>query len=121
MSKYLTIYENLIKRYGIEGDEEADELLAFLQSQSQTPDRPPFTEAGLDILEYLQTCGGSNLKAKDIADGMNIASRKVSGAIRKLCTDGYVEKMGQNPVIYNLTEQGKTVDIENYRATLVKE
>jgi DNA-binding HxlR family transcriptional regulator len=35
----------------------------------------------------------------------------VSGAIRKLVTDGYVEKVGQDPVIYTLTELGKSVEI----------
>ena len=50
-------------------------------------------------------------KAKDIGEGLFISSRAVSGAIRKLVTDGYVEKIGQEPVVYALTEKGKTVEI----------
>ena len=50
-------------------------------------------------------------KAKDIAEGLFISSRGVSGAMRKLVTDGYVEKVGQDPVIYSLTEKGKIVEI----------
>ena len=45
--------------------------------------------------------------------GMFIASKSVSGAMRKLVTDGYVEKIGQNPVVYMITEKGKNVIFEN--------
>ena len=41
-----------------------------------------------------------------------MTSRRVSGAIRKLVTDGYVEKVSQDPVIYALTEKGKNKVIE---------
>ena len=74
-----------------------------------------FTETGLQILEYLQSQTTKNFKAKDIADGMLISSRKVSGAMRKLVTDNYVEKFGKNPVIYSLTETGKNFNITNYK------
>ena len=50
-------------------------------------------------------------KAKDIGEGLFISSRAVSGAIRKLVTDGFVEKVGENPVLYSITEKGKTVEI----------
>ena len=52
-------------------------------------------------------------KAKDIGEGLFISSRAVSGAIRKLVADGYVEKIGQDPVVYSLTEKGKTITIED--------
>ena len=42
---------------------------------------------------------------------MNITSRTASGAMRKLVTDGYVEKMGENPVVYSLTDKGITIDL----------
>ena len=51
-------------------------------------------------------------KAKDIAEGMFISSRTVSGSIRKLVNDGFVEKVGQDPVIYSITEQGKNIKID---------
>ena len=31
--------------------------------------------------------------------------------MRKLVTDGYVEKVGQDPVIYKLTEKGQEIEI----------
>ena len=70
-------------------------------------DKPQFTENGKKILAFLQANTSTNTwKAKDIADEMFISSRTVSGAIRKLVTDGYVEKVGQDPVIYSITEKG---------------
>lgn len=75
-------------------------------------EKPLFTDNGKLILTYLQSIeDGAMLKAKDIADGMGIGSRTVSGSIRKLVTDGFVEKIGKDPVVYALTEQGKNIEI----------
>lgn len=75
-------------------------------------DKPMFTENGKLILQHLQKNQSTPMwKARDIAEGLFISSRAVSGAIRKLVTDGFVEKVGQDPVIYSLTEKGKTVEI----------
>ena len=89
-----------------------------LLCEQQNMEKPMFTESGLAILEYLQSCDAISWKAKDIADGMVISSRKISGAIRKLVTDGFVDKYGQNPVIYSLTEKGKNFDIDGYKNNL---
>jgi hypothetical protein len=32
--------------------------------------------------------------------------------MRKLVTDGYLEKLGKDPIIYILTEKGKTFNIK---------
>lgn len=75
--------------------------------------KPLFTDTGKMILQFMQEHVNDIplAKAKDIGEGLFISSRKVSGSIRKLVTDGYVEKVGQDPVVYELTEKGKTVDI----------
>lgn len=102
--------------------DEVKEFYDILRSQQDKHiDKPLFTEAGLQILEYLKTQDVKSLKAKDIADGMEISSRKVSGSIRKLVTDGFVEKYGANPVVYTLTEKGKNFDIESYKGELKNE
>src|SRR5699024_10548118 len=91
--------------------DEVKEFYDILRSQQDKHiDKPLFTETGLQILEYLKAQDARSLKAKDIADGMEISSRKVSGSIRKLVTDGFVEKYGANPVVYTLTEKGKNFD-----------
>lgn len=102
--------------------DEVKEFYDMLRSQQDRQiEKPLFTETGLQILEYLQGQNTKSLKAKDIADGMEISSRKVSGSIRKLVSDGFVEKFGSNPVVYTLTEKGKNFDIEQYKGELNNE
>ena len=51
------------------------------------------------------------LKAKEIGDGLFCSSRTVSGAMRKLISDGYVSKTEGTPTCYSLTELGMTVAV----------
>ena len=76
-------------------------------------DKPILTDNGKMVLKYLQNAEPGLYKAKDIADGLFVASRNVSGAMRKLVTDGFVEKMGESPVLYSITEKGKEFIIED--------
>lgn len=68
------------------------------------------TENGVKILMWM-CANKENLSnvftSKEIAEGLFTSGRSVSGAMRKLISDGYVQKVGQNPVQYSLTEQGK--------------
>ena len=76
-------------------------------------EKPLFTDNGKLILKVLQDHQETPMwKARDIAEGLFISSRAVSGAMRKLVTDGFVEKVGQDPVIYSITDNGKNIDIE---------
>lgn len=75
-------------------------------------EKPLFTDNGKLILQYMKDNQETlMLKARDIAEGLFISSRAVSGSIRKLVTDGFVEKVGQDPVVYALTEKGKITEI----------
>ena len=76
-------------------------------------EKPMFTDNGKLVMEYLKTLpeGSPALKARDIAEALFVSSRTVSGAMRKLVTDGFVEKIGQDPVMYSLTEKGKNIEI----------
>ena len=77
-------------------------------------DKPVLTDNGKQILKYMQEHTDVPMfKAREIADGLFISSRGVSGSLRKLVTDGFAEKMGENPVIYSLTEKGKNFIIED--------
>ena len=82
---------------------------------SKEIEKPTFTDNGKLIMKYLQELpeGAPAMKAKEIAEEMFISSRAVSGAMRKLVTDGFVEKVGQDPVMYILTEKGKEIKIED--------
>ena len=76
-------------------------------------EKPALTDNGKMVLKYLQNAEPGLYKAKDIADGLFVASRNVSGAMRKLVSDQFVEKMGESPVLYSLTEKGKNFIIED--------
>lgn len=68
------------------------------------------TENGQKILQYMQEneATENNLfKAKTIGEGLFMSSRSVSGAMRKLVTDGYVTKTPGNPVVYSLSSMGR--------------
>ena len=74
--------------------------------------KPMFTDNGKLILNYMRNNAETEMmKSKDIAEGLFVSSRMVSGAIRKLVNDGYVEKVSSDPAIYSLTDLGKTVEI----------
>ena len=78
---------------------------------SGTKDKPILTDNGKIVLKYLQDTNAKVYKSRDIADALYISSRAVSGALRKLVSDGFCEKVGQDPVIYTLTEKGKNFKI----------
>ena len=65
------------------------------------------TENGEKVLKGAQEFGSLTFKARDIADNLGVPTKTISGALRKLTTDGYCEKICIDPVIYVLTEKGK--------------
>jgi DNA-binding MarR family transcriptional regulator len=70
------------------------------------------TENGKNILLYMQkeVDNKNNLfSAKQIAEGLFSSSRAVSGAMRKLVSDGYVEKLSDSPIVYAITDKGRTI------------
>lgn len=77
--------------------------------------KPKFTENGKLVLRYMQEnkeMYNNLFKAKDIGEGMGISSRTASGAMRKLVSDGYAEKIGQDPVVYCITDKGMEVNFD---------
>lgn len=88
---------------------------AFKSTQDKKADKPQFTDNGKLILKAMienQEDRANMFSAKQIAEFAFISSRQVSGSIRKLVTDGYCEKAGADPIIYSLTDAGKSVSIE---------
>lgn len=74
-------------------------------------ENPEVTDNGKVILKYMQDNDIRLGKCKDIANAIGMSSRAVSGTLRKLCTDGFVEKIGKDPVVYAITEKGKNYKI----------
>jgi DNA-binding MarR family transcriptional regulator len=109
--EFIKYVEDLMKEIPVEMSENVRLYWEAFKGIAEE-DKPIFTENGKLILQYLQTNQTTPMwKARDIAEGLFISSRAVSGANRKLVTDGFVEKVGQEPVIYSLTEKGKTIEI----------
>lgn len=111
-SEFIEYVEKLVKEE--EMSENAREFWEALKNIKEN-EKPTFTDNGKLIMKYLQELpeGSPMMKAKEIAEGMFVSSRAVSGAMRKLVTDGFVEKVGQDPVMYILTEKGKNINIED--------
>lgn len=97
----------------VEPNEDAALYWAAFCGLDENGEKPLFTDNGKLILKFLQEHQDTPMwKARDIAEGLFISSRAVSGAMRKLVTDGFVEKVGQDPTIYSLTNSGKTITVE---------
>lgn len=112
-SEFIKYVETLIQTSNnpIEMNEEAHFYWESLK-MGDTKEKPMFTENGKMILEWMREHTEIPMvKAKEIAEGINISSRAASGAMRKLVSDGFVEKVGQDPIIYVLTEKGKNIEI----------
>lgn len=76
-------------------------------------EKPAFTDNGKMILKFLQTAIGTHYTSKEMAEQLTMSSRTVSGAMRKLVTDGYVEKVGADPVVYEITDKGREIQWED--------
>jgi len=111
--EFIKFIEKAIETYPQEMNEEAAEYWAAFKMTDGDTEKPLFTDNGKLILKFLQDNQQTEMwKAKEIAEQLGISSRSVSGSIRKLVTDGFVEKLGQNPTIYKITEDGKNINVE---------
>jgi len=90
-----------------------DNIKAYIDIlRDEKVSKPVLTDNGKAILKFMQENVDVRLwKSKDLAEQMGISSRGASGAMRKLVNDGFCEKIGQDPVIYTLTEYGKSYKI----------
>lgn len=105
--------ENAINENRITLSEDAAAYFEVFKNTSEK-EKKAFTDNGKLVLQYMKDnheTYNNLFKSKDIGAGLEISSRTASGAMRKLVTDGYVSKIGENPVIYALTDKGIEVEI----------
>lgn len=108
--EFIKYVEELMKNTDIEMNDDAKYYWESFKTVEEK-EKPAFTDNGKLILQYLKEhLEIEKWKSKDIAEGLFVSSRTVAGAMRKLVTDGYVEKVGQDPSIYIVTEKGKVVE-----------
>lgn len=117
--KFIKIVEDLFTEVNDIQDKEIDQdawdYLETLKTQKTKTRSVEITENGKAILEYMQGAiekFDNNFLSKEIAEGLFTSSRSVSGAMRKLVTDDFVEKSEDSPIIYSLSEKGKDFKIE---------
>lgn len=93
--------------------ESAIEFLNELLEKNSTENI--LTETGRKILISMYTNKETYLNtfsSKQLGELLFMSARSISGSMRKLVTDGFVEKVGQDPAIYTITEKGKNYIIE---------
>lgn len=74
------------------------------------------TENGKKVLSWMQENmeNMSNVfTSKEAAEALFTSGRSIAGSMRKLVADGYVDKIGKNPVQYALTDKGKNYLFED--------
>ena len=94
----------------LEENKDAIDFFASLKATTAEQEKPLFTEKGKIIFQFMKDnkeTYNNMFKAKDIGEKLAISSRGAAATIRKLITDGYVEKFGDEPVVYSLTTLGE--------------
>lgn len=112
--KYVETVTQFCKDNGMfdeELDFDVDKAFAFFDKfVNETPSkREGPTDKGIRVLEYMVNSDKTEFKSSEIAKGLFIASRQVTGSMRKLFEDGYVEKVtepGISPIVYRLSDKG---------------
>ena len=106
---FIDTVEELFKAYPMNVPPEATEFFEdYKKSKSQ---KKAFTEKGINVILALREVNDW-ITAKSLGLKMDVSGRSVSGTMRKLVEDGYVEKMAGNPASYRITEKGMNCNFE---------
>ena len=113
--KFIEFVEHMMTQMNFSANEleehkEAIDFFASLKATTAEQEKPLFTEKGKIIFQFMKDnkeTYNNMFKAKDIGEKLAISSRGAAATIRKLITDGYVEKFGDEPVVYSLTTLGE--------------
>lgn len=110
--KFVEMVEGLFA----EMEEIDQDVLDYFETvkQKKVTKRVEMTDNGKAIIGYMQNTyeeADNKFLSKDIAEGLFTSSRSVSGAMRKLVADGYVDKNDDSPIVYSLTDLGKEYSI----------
>ena len=103
--------------YGENYEQEFPLAMAFWEDfkNGKSKSSEKMTENGAKFLSWMQENIDkmSNIfTSKEMAEALFTSGRSVAGSMRKLIKDGYVEKIGKDPVQYSLTEAGKSYQFE---------
>lgn len=113
--EFLEFLDEVIEKAGVSKEEIPEGVMDYIEALKEKGEKEKslFTDGGKMILKFLQdNTDVKRWKSKEIAEGLGISSRSVSGSIRKLVTNGFVEKMGESPISYSITEKGKEIVLD---------
>lgn len=112
--EFIEFVEKLMAELNIGPEDMSENVCLYFEAlrSKDEIDKPLFTDNGKIILQFLREHSETDMwRARDIGEGLFISSRTVSGAMRKLIIDGFVESVSKSPTIYTLTEKGKNIEI----------
>lgn len=113
--EFIKMVEDLLENTELTNTEyNINDALEYFEALRMIKDskKDEITENGKNILLYMQKEEGNKnnlFSAKQVAEGLFSSSRAVSGAMRKLVSDGYVEKLSESPIVYAITDKGRTI------------
>lgn len=70
------------------------------------------TEKGITIIKALREVNDW-ITASSLGEKIDVSGRSVSGTMRKLVLDGYVNKMDGSPASYKISDKGMNFDLES--------
>ncbi len=91
------------------------EMMEFYNQLKENNSKSILTENGKKILFCMQENCGPYLNiysSKQLGELLFMSPRSISGSMKKLVNEGYVEKKSNTPVTYGLTELGKNFKID---------
>jgi len=103
---FIDTVENLFAKYTID-EGIPQEAIDFFEDykKGRTSNRKEITEKGIVILNGLKEVNDW-ITAKSLGEKIDMSGRSVSGSLRKLVEDGFVEKRAGTPAVYKVTEKG---------------
>lgn len=90
-----------------------DEALDFFEDykKAKNESSQPFTEKGIIVMEALYKVDDW-ITATALGEMIGKNGRSVSGTMKKLIEDGYVEKREGKPASYKITDKGMTCNFD---------
>lgn len=101
---FIETVENLFNAYPLNIPTEAFEFFEDYK-KGKSSNRKEITDKGINILNALKEINDW-ITAKSLGEQLDISGRSVSGTMRKLVEDGFVEKRTGSPASYKITEKG---------------
>lgn len=89
------------------------EAIEFFEDykKGKSSNRKEITGKGIAIILAMRENPDDWVTAKALGEVMDVSGRSVSGSMKKLVEDGYVEKRAGTPSAYKITEKGLTCDL----------